>query len=578
MNQWTKLLHFKNGSSTISSPDFFLSENGRFDAEVELTATVNAFTRTSEMVHCRYPARYIWLKDNFGSDFGLSLQDCDDYQQWIQHSKTESVSVVYVTGYLGNPASFFGHLMMKFNRQGDSKTDIELLDTGINFGANAHPDDNPVKYVLYGIFGGYSASYTTATYYLHTASYAENEQRELWEYELSLTRQEVALVQAHLFELQEVDFSYYFLSDNCSTAFKDILNIVLEQPLNTGSQPWDMPIDIFHALPNVMHHGQPLVKAVSQRQSKYSRIQNKYLALSDKEKQQTITIAKDLSELTPFMQSDDFSDYEKAKVLDVLTEYTELLLVTEDESERNYKEQKRQLLLTRLQLDSFSVDWPESKAKPPHLAQLPINLGLGIGYSDNYGGYLSLRGFAAYYDFLSIDVARLKDSALTVLDTELHITNDKVRLKKLDFLNVASLNTNDVNLFENDRLAWQLALSLEQSECHDDECYRPYFKGYLGLAERRFNRLSAYTMFGGQVDFVDFDVSELQLPAGVLYRWSDSWKTHLRVVPSLGLNGNGWDFALYGDTRFSISNKADIRVRFEKSYDKLVGIYFNRYF
>jgi len=578
LNQWAKLLHFKDGRSTISTPEFFLSEHGSSDAGKELMATISAFTRPSEMAHCRYPARYIWVKENFGSDLGLSLQDCNDYQQWIQHSDTESVSLVYVTGYLGNPASFFGHLMMKFNRQDEHKLEIELLDTGINFGADAHPDDNPVKYVLYGIFGGYSASYTTATYYLHTASYAENEQRELWEYELNLSEPEVALLQAHLFELQDVDFNYFFLSDNCSTAFKDILSIVLDQPLDTGVQPWDMPIDIFHALPEAEHRGKPLVKKVSQRQSKYSRIQNKYLALSDAEKQQALTIAKDISELTSFMRSGGFSDYEKAKVLDVLTEYTELLLVTEKEPDTNYKEQKRKLLLARLQLDSFAVEWPESKAKPPHQAQLPINLGMGAGYSDNFGSYVSLRGYGAYYDFLSIDAARLKDSALTVLDTELHVTEDKVRLKKLNFINIASLNTNDVDLFENDRLAWQLVLSLEHSECHNDECYRPLFKGYLGVAERWFNGLSAYAMLGGHVDFSYFDDSAFQLPAGVLYSWSENWKTHLRVMPSLGLNGEGWEFAFYGDTRFNISNKADIRFSIESSYDRLMGVYYNRYF
>ncbi len=578
INQWSKLLHFKDGSSTISSPEFFLSENGSFNAEAEFIATLNAFTAPSSIAHCRYPARYIWVKDSFDSDLDLSLQDCEDYQQWIQHSKTESVSLVYVTGYLGNPASFFGHLMMKFNRQGDNKADIELLDTGINFGANAHPDDNPVKYVLYGIFGGYTATYTTATYYLHTGNYAENEQRELWEYELSLTKQEVALIEAHLFELQNVDFSYYFLSDNCSTAFKDILNIVLEQPLDTGIQPWDMPIDIFHAIPDVQHQGQPLVKKVNQRLSKYSRIQNKYLALSNAERQQALSIAKNLSELEPFMQSGDFSEYEKAKVLDVLTEYTELLIVTKNEADTNYREQKRKLLLARLQFDSFSVDWPESKAKPPHQAQLPFSLGIGSGYSNDYGGYVSLRGHGAYYDFLSIDAARLKDSALTVMDTELHITDDKLRLKRLDFLNVASLNTNDVDLFENDRLAWQLALSLEHSKCHYDECYRSYFKGYLGFATRQSHRLSAYAMAGGQVDFAYFDESDFQFPLGVLYSWSSHWKTHLRITPSLSLNGNGWDYTLVGDSRFHISNEADVRIIFEKSYDKLVAVYYNRYF
>ncbi len=164
------------------------------------------------------------------------------------------------------------------------------------------------------------------------------------------------------------------------------------------------------------------------------------------------------------------------------------------------------------------------------------------------------------------------------MDTELHLTHDKLRLKSLDFLNVASLNTNDVSLFENDRLAWQFALSLEHSECENDECYRPYFKGYLGFATRQSHSLSAYAMLGGQIDFAYLDDSDLQLPLGVLFNWPERWKTHLRIVPSLSLNGSGWDYTLFGDSRYYISNEADIRISIEKSYDKLVGIYYNRYF
>jgi len=98
------------------------------------------------------------------------------------------------------------------------------------------------------------------------------------------------------------------------------------------------------------------------------------------------------------------------------------------------------------------------------------------------------------------------------------------------------------------------------------------------LASRRSTRLSAYTMIGGQVDFAYLDDSAFQFPLGVLYRWPERWKTHLRIVPSLGINGSGWDYTLVGDTRFHISNKDDIRLHIEKSHDKLVGVYYNRYF
>lgn len=575
--EWSRLLHYRGGSSAISDHGFFLSSQGAHNPESEFVATIDAFRQKDTVMHCRYPARYLWIKEKTGNGFGLSLDSCKNFVQWKSENAAESLSLIYVTGYLGNPASFFGHLLMKLNKSEEENLDIELLDTGINFGADADPDDNPLKYVTYGMFGGYSARYTNANYYLHTASYAENEQRELWEYELNLSDKEVALIQAHLWELQNVKFGYYFLTENCSTAMAHIISIVLDEPILSGSKPWDMPIDIFHALPDIQHNGEPLIKAVKQRESKFTRIQRKYLSLTLEEKRWALLVNQDFEELSHFMSS-DLTDYAKAKVLDVLTEYIELLIVTRDDSESDYLEKKRKLLVARLQLESFSVSWSAVKSEPPHEAQLPVNLGIGVGYSDHYGVYTSLRGYAAYYDFLSIDTGRYKDSSITVLDTEIHVTDNEVWLKNIDIINIASLNTNDVALFEDNKLAWQVQLSAEQKECTSSDCYRTYMRGHLGYANKWSSALTFYSMVGPQLDLTKIDDSVIQLPTGALYSWSEKWKMHLLVTPEFNTKTDKGSLNFDLTTRFSTSSRSDVRLSLTKDEDKVFGLYYNRYF
>jgi len=66
-----------------------------------------------------------------------------------------SVSLVYATGYLGNPASYYGHVLLKINSDGDTQTALE--DQAINFGAIIPDNEGMVSYILKGLMGGYES-------------------------------------------------------------------------------------------------------------------------------------------------------------------------------------------------------------------------------------------------------------------------------------------------------------------------------------------------------------------------------------------------------------------------------------
>lgn len=577
--QWRKLLHYRDNSSVIESASFFLSAKGQNSAQHEYQATLNALSKPNSSTHCQFPARYLWLKQKLGTDFGLSLAFCDDFNQWKNKNPADSISLIYVTGYLGNPASFFGHLLMKFNEKNGLSKEVDLLDIGVNFGADADPDDNPVKYVTYGLFGGYNASFTNTNYYQHTNTYAEHEQRELWEYELNLTQWEINLLQAHLWELQDTVFNYYFLTQNCSTAMAYFVGIVLDESLLIEYQPWDMPINVFNRLTKVTHNNEPLVKKIHQRQSKYTRIHNKYRLLTENEKRWVLSINNDIS-LLEKLKSSSLSKESKSKILDILTEYVELVIVTEsdDAALKKAKENKRLLMVTRLSYEHDPIVWDYKVSEPPHKAQMPINIGTGLGYNHQSGKYLSIKGYAAYYDFLALDTARSKDSSITLLNTELRKNHERVWINKFELFNIAALNTNDVDLFPNDRLAWQLKAVVEPKDLSCTSCLRPRLGGYIGFAGKSHTDLSAYLMVGADLDASYIDESKLHIPIGLLYTGPLDWKTHLKVVPTWSNDLNRVDLEYHWRNRVSINPNSDIRINLSHKTTTEITMYYNYYF
>lgn len=84
---------------------------------------------------------------------------------------------MFASGYLGNPASFFGHLMLHLERpaqgQGQGETLSRLLDTSLNFGADVPSDEGLVAYMAKGLVGGYEAQYSRASFYRNTTLYSE---------------------------------------------------------------------------------------------------------------------------------------------------------------------------------------------------------------------------------------------------------------------------------------------------------------------------------------------------------------------------------------------------------------------
>ena len=226
---WLRLLHHKPGEtrSEVTSPTFFLAADGRRDSQAELQATIIALlapvgSTPDEHARCRFPARFEWLQAQL--DLPSMVARCPAVEDWAEPATLRSVSVMMVSGFLGNPASSFGHSLLRLNHQDDSAGG-RLLDLSFNFGARVPEHEPMVAYIARGLLGGYQSGFTSGSYYLQDQVYVRTEFRDVWEYELALTPAEKQRLAAHLWELSGQSFTYYFLTENCAYRLAELVTL-----------------------------------------------------------------------------------------------------------------------------------------------------------------------------------------------------------------------------------------------------------------------------------------------------------------------------------------------------------------
>lgn len=236
--QWLRLGHWKYRPlrrlvrpayrSEADSPEFFISKNGAYNPESELRATLRAFAQPltdipnqDEAQHpqCLYPARFRWALEKIGwKEVMLANQKtilpCRARQAWKKQLDAEGISLVFASAYLNNAASMFGHTFLKFHSRGNGPA-RDLLDYGVNFAAETGADGG-IPYAIFGLGGFYPGRFSMQPFHQTLRTYANLEGRDLIEYRLAFTPEEIDFFVDHLFELERTYFDYYFLSENCS--------------------------------------------------------------------------------------------------------------------------------------------------------------------------------------------------------------------------------------------------------------------------------------------------------------------------------------------------------------------------
>ena len=86
-------------------------------------------------------------------------------------------------------------------------------------------------------------------YYMKVREYSDLENRDLWEYELDFSPEEVERVLRHAWELLPAYFEYYFFDENCSYHLLALLQVARpELDLTAPFRLWALPVDTVRVL------------------------------------------------------------------------------------------------------------------------------------------------------------------------------------------------------------------------------------------------------------------------------------------------------------------------------------------
>lgn len=484
MPQWQRLVHYESDSggdsgliSAVLSDKFFLASNGQTNPLAELKATIEALAKpqaNDKNAHaaCRFPARFLWLREVLPTAYFQQVDfNCPLYKKWLNHKEIESVSLLYASGFLGNPASFYGHTLVKFNANRNRFN--PLLDLTLNFGAIVPEDVGSVEYIIKGIFGGYDASFSHIQYYFHQSFYGDIELRDVWEYELNLTEAQVALIVGHAWELLDKRFTYYFFYENCGYQIAKLLEVVPELKALPDSNFWIFPQGVLQkvAQQNVKNQkteSEALIKQVRYHPSRQSHFYQKYYDLEGQQK----SVLKELIYNKGDTKIADFqaqSTLAKIKVLDTLLDYYTVVEKQPTPKIGNTQLAKALTLAARARLPIATTSAKTKTPKSPHDSRSPSYASLSL-VADKNSEWQRLQVRPSYYDELDSDSAHIDYSRLSMAELSFELKEEEVDLEYFRFIKVNAVNPRATGLPGDSNFAWNVVAGLERARFDCESC------------------------------------------------------------------------------------------------------------
>jgi hypothetical protein len=441
---WLALGHYQQHGllnrweSEADSDAFFLAPTGKSDPRAELKATLAAFIR--DLHHtaadendsfCRFPARRMWLEQRLDIHFSIRPDRCKALSSWTSKLRNKKISVIFASSYMDSPSSMFGHTYLSFHD--DSGRSALLTDT-LNYAANTGDRKGIVDFAYRGLFGGFPGVIDKIPNYRRVRAYTENEGRSLWEYPSTLNADETALIAAHLWEIKDKAFDYFFVDENCSYRLLSVIAVARpDNNLLEKFQSITIPIDTIRILKLENIISLPVYwPSVEAKTASFTK------NLSPTEKSIAIALAND-----PFEKNEErlkrITDYKKKKaVLLASLEYISIDISRErismEAGDKNTEKIKTYLLSLDAQLEQRSIITPP----PPDSGHLSSRAGISSGSQggDLYIGY-SYR--VAYHDFLDNVTGFDKGAEVNVLALDArHYETGRDELENFTLLGVTS--------------------------------------------------------------------------------------------------------------------------------------------
>lgn len=483
---WKRLLHYRQGwiwgeTSEADGRDFFISPEGRDNPEAELRADIEAFRDPNSLpvgpakqhAQCAFPERYRFLKSQLQLD--LTDQPCSMFKEWKQRFHAQSVTLVYAAAYFGSPSSMFGHTFLRIDsapRAGQTQKN-DMLDYGISFDA-VMGESGKFAYPIKGLLGMFPGMYSQMPYFMKTNSYNNMESRDLWEYQLNLTPEQVDRLLSHVWEMDTTYFNYYFINRNCSYQLLTLFEV--------ANPEWNMTRQFrFHTIPvdtiRAVKSQPSAIRSVHFRPSVMHILDSQLMKLSPSELDRFHLVKNDVS----LVNSSD-----TARTLDALMDWQRYMAiknsVSTDEAEKKID---LRLLQMRAKLDDTPARTDQIQSEmqltQPELGHPSSRLALGSA-SENNVNAVSLEARVGFHDLLNPEQGFLPNSALNVVRIRGSYLTDGSGTARLDELLLGEVISYQPFTRLKNYLSWQVSGGLLRPvDIGCSSCVSEYVNGGVGL-------------------------------------------------------------------------------------------------
>lgn len=523
-HEWLNLVHYRRlllnkqtFTSAVDDNQFFYAADGSRNPRAELNATLNAFfTRQpvgNDHALCRFPARFNWLRQRLQIETSrLPLVTCSDYAEWRSTIKAGSATLVFPTYQLNSPSSMFGHTLLRLDPI-EGKGWSEWLSYAVNFGANISNDDNSIAYAWKGLTGGYPGQFIVMPYFKKIQEYNRIEKRDIWEYKLNLKPVEVERLVTHLWELKEVNFDYFFFTENCSYRLLELIEVARPSvELTDEFVLTAIPVDTVRA---AEHAG--LIEKAEFRPSQETIAKQMIKAIPEQDYPRLDTLLdKPINEQDPDFQA---LPQQRQRAL-VDSAYT-LLRIRQTRKARNPQiAKKSHQLLSIMNRYPSAAEQPVPVPVQPQTGHHSKRATFGV-LERNSKAYTELGMRMSYHSLEDSEVGYLRGAQINIIGVTLRRKNSSgtIVLQEANLADIISL-TPRTHFFE--PLSWRVRGGMER--VYSDGSDRPvaHISGGAGFTWPFMEDGNVYTLLTGRLEanstFARWVEPGLGAAAGAMYR------------------------------------------------------------
>jgi len=497
---WHQLLHYRESSrassgieSQVDDSRYFLASDGKINPRSELLASIKSLVTSSDLSvddnhpRCRFVSREKWLREKLSLPMAQVPEECALYRNWRAEVGSHSMSLVFPASYLNSPSSMFGHTLLRIDPENIDQGS-EWLSWSLNFAAETGDENFSAGYAFKGIAGGYAGKFSSVPYFKKLQEYGAIENRDIWEYQLDFTPEELDRMLDHSWELRDINFDYYFFLQNCSYRLLELMDYA-RPGLNLTDQfrVTTIPADTVKA---VVAAG--IVEKTHYRPSLGTGIQARYQALPKKLKHWVT----DISDNPDITQSTEFKTIDVALQSRLIRGANDLLTYRSRRTARSPAVAERRLkllkLISELPVEISSIGQP-SAPEQAHDTRT-VSFGGGMENEVNFS-QIGIRW--SYHDLLDRTSGYLKGAGIVLGDLKLRrYSQSDLQIQSLNLVTLQSIS--DRALIFN-TLSWNLSAGFERDATRLNNRLSGKAVGSIGKSTEVFKNGIGYALLGASV-------------------------------------------------------------------------------